>query len=156
MSLFYSVVFTQNAPDLEPLVSKVAANYDTSLEVITQHNNKEIFFQNGHLLLALRASDRTDYYELSFGEYHYKKRWYITLGKEDTIAASSLLFQLVGKVASEFTLDFLFLFNGELVILKKEAGILYLNQEADVWSNANNLAIFQNSTLEFVSYPVNY
>ena len=79
-----------------------------------------------------------------------------SLGKENTTTASSLIFQLVDKVAREFTLDFLFLFNGKLVILKKEAGKLYLNKEADAWNTVDNLAIFQNSTLQFVSYPANY
>ncbi len=156
MSLFYSVVFAQDAPDLQPLVRQVATTYDASLEVLSQQTNEEVVLQNGQLLLTLRASNRTDYYELSFGEYHYKKRWHITLGKEDTVAASSFFFQLVGKLAREFTVDFLVLFYGELVILKKESGKLYLNSEADMWKNSLNKAIFQGIDQEAISYPVNF
>lgn len=155
MSLFYSVVFPQDAPALQPLVSQVVTEYNTSLKVLNQQD-EELIFQNGELLLALRASDKADYYELSFGEYHYKKRWHIILGKEDSVAASFLFLRLVGKVAREFPIDFLVLFNGELVLLKKEAGKLYLNREASVWDNHNKKAIFQGLNQEAVSYPVNF
>jgi hypothetical protein len=155
MSLFYSVVFPQDAPDLQPLVSRAATEYDASLKALNQQY-EEFLLQNGELLLDLRASDKADYYELSFGEYHYKKRWHVTLGKKDTVAASSFFLQLVGKVAREFPVDFLVLFNGQLVLLKKEAGKLYLNREASTWDNHEKRAIFQGLNQESVSYPVNF
>ncbi|RZK29739.1 MAG: hypothetical protein EOO61_20235 [Hymenobacter sp.] len=156
MALFYSVAFARDAPDLRQLVNQVATEWDTTLEVLNQQDKEELVLQDGNLLLALSASNAAAYYELSFGEYPYKKRWHVTLGKEDTVAASFFLLQLVGKVALEFTVDFLVLFNGELVLLKKEAGKLYLNTATNMWENPLKKAIFQGIDQEAVCYPVNF
>lgn len=155
MALEYQIAFPQAAPELEPIVRQLATEWGPAVNVHKTENRLAVR-QNDELLMSINVVHESNYYELSFGEYHYHLYWFVRLGKEDTIESLRFCLELLGKVARDFPHDFLMLFNGELVLLKKETGQLYLNRESGVWQRAEQLAIFQNIEQTFVAYPVNY
>ena len=156
MSLFYQVVFPQDAPELEPLIYHLANEWGPTITVVRGAENQFFVLQNGEWLLDLTILSESDYLELSFGEYHYRINWYIVLGKIDRIKAQSFYLEIVRGIVTSFPNDFLSLFNGERVVLKREKGILYLNTESGVWENQDNLSLLGKNTYTMATYPVNY
>lgn len=155
MSLDYQIAFPQNAPDLEPLVRQLAAEWIPSIKV-SKTENRLVVRQDDELLLSVSFTNKSNYHELSFGEYHYQRYWFIRFGKADTMESLRFCLELLNKTARNFSGDFLALFNGELILLKREAGHLYLNSESGVWEQPEHLVIFQGLEHSFVAYPINY
>lgn len=156
MSLFYQLVFPQDTPELEPLVKQLANEWGPTVTVVRERDNELVVFKDGQILLAITILSESDYIELSFGEYHYQSNWYIVLGKEDSMESKRFYLELTSKLVTSFPHDFLSLFNGERVVLKKEGGQLYLNTESGVWKKPESLAVLGGQEYTFVSYPVSY
>ena len=155
MALDYQIAFPQNAPELERLVQQLAAEWGPTVSIVKE-KAEQLVLQDNEWLLSLRVNETPNYYELSFGEYHYRSKWFLGYGKADTMESLRFCLELMNKVIGGFPDDFLAIFNGELVLLKREAGQLYLNRESGVWEQPEHLAIFQDLAYSFVSYPINY
>ncbi|HEX8659700.1 MAG TPA: hypothetical protein VF690_19310 [Hymenobacter sp.] len=155
MSLFYSIAFPQSAPEPEPLVQQLAGEWGPTVTIVKEEQDEQLVLQDDEWLLSLRVNKRPDYYELSFGEYHYQSKWFLGYGKKDPMESLRFCLELLNKLIRSFPDDFLALFNGELVLLKREAGQLYLNRESGVWEQPAHVAIFQDLEHSFVTYPIN-
>ena len=154
MSLFYQIVFPQNAPEAKAFLQQQLIDWGSDFQLREEAANRLVVLQQNKLVVAVVVSNKRNYFELSFGEYHYVTDWYIELGKTDGLAAMRFYIELLGRVLTACKGDFLSLFNGELVIAKRENGRVYLNTESSIWKEAENLAILNNHAYELVTYPI--
>ena len=62
--------------------------------------------------------------------------------------------ELLGRVITGHDGDFLSVFNGELVVVKRENRQIHLNTESSIWKKTKNLTILGNHSHDFVTYPI--
>jgi hypothetical protein len=156
MSLFYQIAFAHDSPEPAPLIQQLATEWGPTVTVIRETEHRLVVLQHDEWLLSLTITTESGHFELSFGEYAYLSDWYIELGKADGLAAMRFYIELVGKLVTEYTYDFLSIFNGERVVLKREKDNLCLNTESSVWKKQESLAVLGNHPYSMATYPVNY
>jgi hypothetical protein len=154
MSLFYQVVFPHNAPDARSLLQQQVAAWGEGFHLQEAAGNQLLVFQQQELVVAVVVTHESNYFELSFGEYHYTTDWYIELGKAVGLTAMQFYKRLLSSVITSYYGDFLSLFNGELVIAKREDSQMHLNTESSLWQDPANLALLGNQAYELATYPV--
>jgi hypothetical protein len=154
MSLFYQIVFPQQAPEAEVVLQRQLADWPATLQLKKESATRFVVLQHREVVVALVVTSESNYLELSFGEYAYTTDWYIELGKVDGLLAMKFYVELLRKVTTSYEGDFLSLFNGELVVAKRENGHLYLNTESSIWKKAENVALLANQPYELATYPV--
>lgn len=154
MSLFYQIVFPQNAPEAAVLLQQQVSNWGEGFELQAEAENQLVVLHQNKLVVAIVVSHENNYFELDFGEYHYSTDWYIELGKTDGLTAMRFYVELLGKVFTTYQGDFLSLFNGELVVAQRKGRNTYLNTESSIWKKAENLAVLANQGYEFATYQV--
>ncbi|RZJ58260.1 MAG: hypothetical protein EOO55_01270 [Hymenobacter sp.] len=154
MSLFYQIVFPQDAPEAETFIQRQLVEWAVTFQLEKESPTQFIVLQQAEVVLALIVTHESNYVELSFGEYAYTTDWYIELGKSDGLTAMKFYVALLGSVITSYKGDFLSLFNGERVVAKRENGHLYLNTESSIWQKDSNLALLANQPYELATYPV--
>jgi len=154
MSLFYQIVFPQNAPDAALFMQQQLAEGPADFQLQQESPTQFVVLERGEVVVALVVTNESNYLELSFGEYAYATDWYIELGKADGLAAMSFYVALLGRIITSYDGDFLSLFNGERVVAKRENGHLYLNTESSIWKKDANLAMLATQRYELATYPV--
>lgn len=154
MSLFYQIVFPQNAPEAEVFIQRQVAGWADNLQLEKVSATQFVVLQHSKLVVSLVVTSENNYLELSFGKYAYNTDWYIELGKVDGLTAMRFYVELLTRVIASYDGDFLSIFNGERVVAKRENGQLYLNTESSVWKKVENLALLANQVYELATYPV--
>jgi hypothetical protein len=154
MSLFYQIVFPQDAPEAETFIQRQLVEGAVTFQLEKESPTQFIVRQQAEVVLALLVTHESNYVELSFGEYAYTTDWYIELGKSDGLTAMKFYVALLGNVITSYKGDFLSFFNGERVVAKRENGHLYLNTESSIWQKDTNLALLANQPYELATYPV--
>ena len=154
MSLVYQVAFPQDAPELEPLLRRVAAEWGPTVTVLPSDGHWLAVRQNEETLLILTVGSESNSYEFFFGEYHYQTNWYIELDKMNMEKARRFYLELLKELITSFSYDFLSFFNGELVVVRKEGSHVFLNTEKGLWDDPDRLAILRGIDYKMVAYPI--
>ena len=172
MSLIYDCLFAGPSPDLHLLLDQLV---DEHLEEAPEAVSEKKYFYfyeldgNFHLyyneddelkpeytkpLLLIYPSTRPHTYTLAFGEFHVVSNWYIDTNNTRNMAmADEALARLLRVVLRQYAGDFVYLFNGERVMLYRAAGRVYLNSESDL-SQEPALSLLQLPGYELATYPV--
>lgn len=151
MSLTYNCLFTGPAPDLHQLLDQLVDEHlEEALDPITEddyfyfYESDKTFYlyynednehdrpDNRKSLLSIYPSNKSKIYNLSFGNFKVNSSWFIGFNKFNIARANEALARLLRNVLNEYEGDFVSLFNGEQIILYREAGRVYLNQGSDI------------------------
>ena len=154
MALFYQIVFPHQAPNAETFLQQQIADSASGLQLIKESASQFAVRRDGELVASLVVTSESASLELSFGEYFYDTDWYIELGKSDGLMAMRFYVELLGRVLTAYDDDFLSIFNGELVVAKRENGQISLNKKSSIWNKSENMAILVNHPYNLVTYPV--
>ena len=154
MALFYQIVFPQKSPNAKVLLQQQIVEWADGYQLENESPTQFVVLRNGELIISLTVTSERGSFELSFGEYYFNTDWYIELGKADGLTGMQFYVELLGKVITGQDGDFLSVFNGELVVAKRENSQIHLNTESSIWRKKNNLNILINHSYDFVTYPV--
>lgn len=154
MALFYQIVFPQKSPNAKVLLQEQIAEWADGYQLEIESPNQFVVLRNGELVVSLTVTSEQDSFELSLGEYFFNTDWYIELGKADGLIAMQFYVELLGRVITGHVGDFLSIFNGELVIVKRENSQIHLNTESSIWKKLENLTVLTSQPYDFVTYPV--
>lgn len=154
MALFYQIVFPQKSPNAEVLLQEQIAGWADGYQLENESLNQFVVLRNGELVVSLTVTNERDSFELSLGEYFFNTDWYIELGKADGLISMQFFVELLGRVITGHDGDFLSVFNGELVVVKRENRQIHLNTESSIWKKTKNLTILGNHSYDFVTYPI--
>ena len=154
MALFYQIVFPEESPSAEILLQEQIAEWADSYQLKNESPNRFVVLRDGELIVSITVSNERDFFDLALGEYFFNIDWYVEIGKADGLAGMQFYVTLLGRVISGYGGDFLSVFNGELVVVKRDNTQIHLNTESSIWKKPRNLTILANHPYDFVTYSV--
>lgn len=154
MALEYRILFATPAPVLSDFLLQLSAIATMHSSLVQEERGWSILDEKDELILSISASEKADYLDFSFGSYHYQSSWYIRFNTPNRFLAKELFLGLLKHLLVAEVSRFIAVFNGELVLLHKEADQVFLNSLGSTWEDSEALAQVSSTGYTFTEYPV--
>ncbi|RZK44460.1 MAG: hypothetical protein EOO61_03725 [Hymenobacter sp.] len=154
MALDYRILFSDSAPVLPDFLYQLPAIVAARSSVMPEEHGWLLVDEQQEIALRISASEKADYLDFVFGPYHYQSSWYVRFNTPNRFRAQQLLLEVFKQLAVVVESNFLAVFNGELVILRKEGRQVYLNSLSGTWDTTEALAVLAPVAYTLAEYPV--
>ena len=154
MALAYRVLFPVAVPALSDFLLELPIIAATHSSLVREEIGWSIIDERDELVFSISATEKTDYLDFSFGSYYFQSSWYIRFNTPNRFLAKEIFLELLKQLVVVEVSRFIAIFNGELVILRKEGHHVYLNSLSGTWEDAKTLANLSPIEYTLAEYPV--
>lgn len=154
MALDYRILFPDLAPVLPNFLFQLPTIAAAPSSVVPEERGWLLVDEQQEMVLRVSASEKADYLDVVFGPYQYQSSWYVRFNTPNRFRAQQLLLEVFQQLIAAEEKDFLAVFNGELIILRKEGQQVYLNSLSGTWDTTEALAVLAPVAYTLAEYPV--
>jgi hypothetical protein len=120
MALDYRILFPDSFQVLPDFLFQLPIIATARSSVVSEEHGWLLVDEQQKMALRISASEKADCLNFVFGPYYYQSSWYIRFDTPNRFRAQQLLVEVFKQLAMVEELEFLAVFNGELIILRKE------------------------------------
>lgn len=154
MALEYRVLFPDSAPFLPNFLLQLPAVASMRDSLRSEGQGWVLMDGKQELIFSISATEKVDYLDFSFGPYPYRADWYVRFNTQNRFVAAEVFLELLKQLLVSEVTDFMAIFNGELIILRKENSRTYLNALSGAWEDSKALASLYPIEYTIAEYPV--